>query len=235
MILNRQAISSALKLSLPVMFGYVPLGMAFGVLFVTQLDYAWWYAPFLSIFVYAGAAQILAVSLIGEQMNIFSVFIAIFVLNSRHIFYGMSLLEAFSGAGWRKFYLIFALTDETYSLLTARERSQDKKFEIETDFYISLFNQSYWILGSVLGAYLTSELPFNSNGIEYALIALFVVLALEQFKLLQAKFAIYAGALASVIALAFFPAEHQLVLAIILVILAIWYQFKKKPKIIEKT
>lgn len=221
----------AFKLSIPVFFGYIPLGMAFGVLFATQLDFDWWYAPLMSLFIYAGAAQMLAVSLLATTMDIFSVFIAIFVINSRHIFYGMSLLEAFAGSGWRKVYLIFALTDETYSLLTSRNRTSNKAKEIQTDFYISLLNQFYWILGSGLGAYLTQELPFNSNGIEFALIALFVVLTLEQYKLLQAKFAIYAGALASLISLLFFPSEHQLVLAIILVILSIWYQFKKTAKV----
>lgn len=224
------SLKEAFKLSIPVFFGYIPLGMAFGVLFTTQLDFSWWYAPLMSVFVYAGAAQMLAVSLLFTKMDVLSVFLAIFVINSRHIFYGMSLLEAFAGSGWRKIYLIFALTDETYSLLTSRSRTGDKHKEIQTDFYISLLNQFYWVLGSALGAYLTNELPFNSNGIEYALIALFVVLTLEQYKVLQAKFAIYAGALASVLALAFFPTKHQLVLAIILVILAIWYQFKNSNK-----
>lgn len=227
--LNKSAFKTAFKLSIPVFFGYIPLGMAFGVLFATQLEFEWWYAALMSVFIYAGAAQILAVSLVAAHMNFFSVFIAIFVINSRHIFYGMSLLDAFSGSGWRKIYLIFALTDETYSLLTARPRTQNKNAEIKIDFYISLLNQTYWILGSVFGAYLTSELPFNSSGIDYALIALFLVLTLEQYKILQTKFAIYAGALASVFALVFFPSEHRLVLAIIVVVLAIWYQFKKQP------
>ncbi|HDZ37051.1 MAG TPA: branched-chain amino acid ABC transporter permease, partial [Marinobacter sp.] len=121
--------SLVFRLTLPILFGYLPLGMAFGVLFTTQLDYAWWAAPLMGVVVYAGAGQILAVSLLAASAGLLEVFVAMFVLNARHLFYGLSLLRQFRGAGWRKLYLIFGLTDETYSLLTSRQRSHDSIHE----------------------------------------------------------------------------------------------------------
>ena len=119
------------RLTLPILFGYIPLGMAFGVLFTTQLDYAWWVAPLMGLVIYAGSGQILAVSLLAANAGLLEVAVAMFVLNARHLFYGLSLLGRFRGAGWRKGYLIFGLTDETYSLLTSRSLSSDKHHEQE--------------------------------------------------------------------------------------------------------
>lgn len=216
---------SAFKLSLPVFFGYVPLGMAFGVVFSTQLDYAWWFAPLMSLLVYAGAAQLLAVSLLLNQTGLIEVFIAMLVLNARHVFYGLSLLEAFKGAGWRKPYLIFGLTDETYSLLTSRSRTQDRQREQRLDFQITLMNQSYWILGSALGAWLGQAVAFDATGIEFALVALFIVLCIEQYKALQSPFPIWAGLVSALIAVFVFPQSQQLLIAIFLVCLALFWQY----------
>lgn len=144
----------AFKLTLPILFGYIPLGMAFGVLFTTQLDYPWWIAPLMGLVIYAGAGQILAVSLLAANAGLLEVAIAMFVLNARHLFYGLSLLGQFRDAGWRKVYLIFGLTDETYSLLTSRPRSSNRQLEQRVDFRITALNQSYWIAGCTMGLYL---------------------------------------------------------------------------------
>ena len=173
----------AFKLTLPILFGYIPLGMAFGVLFTTQLDYPWWIAPLMGLVIYAGAGQILAVSLLTANAGLVEVAVAMFVLNARHLFYGLSLLGQFRGAGWRKAYLIFGLTDETYSLLTSRPRSANREQEQHVDFRITAMNQGYWIVGCTLGAVLGKTVAFNSTGIEFALVALFIVLTIEQLKL----------------------------------------------------
>lgn len=217
---------SAFRLTLPVLFGYVPLGMAFGVLFTAQLDYSWWVAPLMAITIFAGAAQILAVSLLAAHTDLLAVFIAILVLNSRHLFYGLSLLGRFSGAGWRKIYLVFGLTDETYSLLTSRPRGTDREAELKTDFRITLYNQSYWVIGCFLGAWLGSTVTFNSTGIEFALVALFIVLTIEQYKVLQQTLPLWIGASAAGIAVALLPAAHQLVGAIVLVTVALLVNYR---------
>ncbi|KEF32511.1 AzlC family protein [Marinobacter nitratireducens] len=204
-------------LTLPVLFGYLPLGTAFGVLFSTQLEYAWWIAPLMGIVIYAGAGQILAVSLLAAHAGLLEVFVAMFVLNARHLFYGLSLLGRFRGARWRKPYLIFGLTDETYSLLTSRARSEDREHEQEIDFRITAFNQCYWVIGCTIGALLGKNVAFDSTGIEFALVSLFIVLTIDQLKALGEGFPIWIGAGAAAIAVWLIPPSHQLIGAIAIV------------------
>jgi 4-azaleucine resistance transporter AzlC len=218
---------SVFRLTLPILFGYIPLGMAFGVLFVTQLDYAWWAAPLMGVLIYAGAGQILAVSLLATHAGLLEVFVAMFVLNARHLFYGLSLLGRFRGAGKRKLYLIFGLTDETYSLLTSRPRGYDRSQEQEVDFRITGFNQLYWVVGCTLGALLGSNVTFDSTGIEFALVALFIVLTIEQYKSLGDSIPIWTGAAAAGIAMLVLPPAHQLIGAIAIVTGVLLMQYRK--------
>ncbi len=218
---------SVFRLTLPILFGYLPLGMAFGVLFVTQSDYVWWAAPLMGVLIYAGAGQILAVSLLATHAGLLEVFVAMFVLNARHLFYGLSLLGRFQGAGKRKLYLIFGLTDETYSLLTSRPRGSDRSFEQEIDFRITGFNQIYWVIGCALGALLGSNVSFDSTGIEFALVALFIVLTIEQYKSLGDSIPIWTGAAGAGIAMLVLPPAHQLIGAIAIVTGALLIQYRK--------
>lgn len=219
--------NTVFRLTLPILFGYLPLGMAFGVLFTTQLDYPWWIAPLMGVVIYAGAGQILAVSLLAANAGLAEVAVAMFVLNARHLFYGLSLLGQFRGAGWRKGYLIFGLTDETYSLLTSRPRGTDKHHEQQVDFRITAFNQAYWVAGCTLGALLGEMVAFNSTGIEFALVALFIVLTIEQFKALGDAFPIWSGALAAGVAMLLVPPAHQLIAGITLVTLVLLFHYRQ--------
>lgn len=219
--------NTVFRLTLPILFGYLPLGMAFGVLFTTQLDYPWWIAPLMGVVIYAGAGQILAVSLLAANAGLAEVAVAMFVLNARHLFYGLSLLGQFRGAGWRKGYLIFGLTDETYSLLTSRPRGTDKHHEQQVDFRITAFNQAYWVAGCTLGALLGEMVAFNSTGIEFALVALFIVLTIEQFKALGDAFPIWSGALAAGVAMLLVPPAHQLIAGITIVTLVLLVHYRQ--------
>jgi 4-azaleucine resistance transporter AzlC len=214
-------------LTLPILFGYIPLGMAFGVLFVTQLDYVWWAAPLMGVLIYAGAGQILAVSLLATHAGLLEVFVAMFVLNARHLFYGLSLLGRFQGAGRRKLYLIFGLTDETYSLLTSRSRGADRNHEQDIDFRITGFNQIYWVVGCAMGALLGTNVTFDSTGIEFALVALFIVLTIEQYKALGDSMPIWTGAAAAGFAMLVLPPPHQLIGAIAIVTGVLLIQYRK--------
>lgn len=224
--MSARPLSIALTLSAPILFGYVPLGMAFGVVFSAQLDYAWWVAPLMGLVIYSGATQLLAVSLLLASTGLMEAFIALLLLNTRHLFYGLSLLEHFRAAGWRKPYLIFALTDETYSLMASRPRGPDRRHEQQVDFFINLLSQSYWILGSALGAWLGHVLVFDATGIEFALVALFIVLCIEQYKVLQSGFPIFIGTLAGLVAVLLLPQNHQLAMAILLVCLVLLGQYR---------
>lgn len=169
----------AFRASLPVLFGYLPLGMAFGVLFVSELDYAWYFATLMGLLIYAGSAQFLAVGLIANQAGLLEVGIAILLLNARHLFYGLSLVSELKIKGWRRWYLIFALTDETYSLITSLPAEQR-----DQNFYwkIAGLNQFYWVSGCTIGALIGVGLSIPNTGLEFVLPALFMVLCVEQYR-----------------------------------------------------
>lgn len=170
----------ALRASLPVLFGYLPLGMAFGVLF-SDLGYHWIFATLMGLFVYAGAGQFLAVGLLANHAALMEIAVTTFLLNSRHLFYGISLVGRLRNRSWRRLYQIFGLTDETYSLLTSTQLPEGLD-EAAFQFRVTLFNQLYWILGCTLGAWLGGQINFSTAGIEFVLPALFMVLVIEQYR-----------------------------------------------------
>ncbi len=211
---NKDIFVSALKTTIPVFLGYIPLGMAFGFLLAGE-GYHWGYAFLMSLFVYAGSGQFLAVALLAAGAGLTEFVIATLLLNLRHAFYGLSLLEKFSDTGKVKPYLIFALTDETYALLTTTEvppGSSKSRFY----FYIAALDHLYWILGSVLGAVLGSLLDLNLQGMSFVLTALFVVLTIEQYFSSEVRFPFIAAVGAGVLSLVVFSPDNMLLTSIIL-------------------
>jgi 4-azaleucine resistance transporter AzlC len=170
----------AFPYTIPVLLGYLAIGIAFGLL-LKNAGYPWYLAPIMSILVYAGALQYLAVGLLAANVSIAEAAILALVVNARHMVYGLSLLEKYKGAGLRKPYLVFALTDETYALVTSTEPPAGLD---RIGFYaaVSLLDQCYWVAGSAIGAIAGSFLPFDMKGLDFALTALFVVLLVEQLK-----------------------------------------------------
>ncbi|WP_240704123.1 AzlC family ABC transporter permease [Cobetia marina] len=210
----RQAWREALRQTLPVMFGYIPLGAAFGVLF-TQLPLSPWLGLLMSVIILAGAGQFLAVALLGAGAGVTEVAVATLLLNSRHLFYGLSLLERFREAGIAKLYLIFGLTDETYSLLSSLPRSgeRDDKAARRNDqrlmLRITALNQLWWVLGTALGL-AAGQLTFDSSGIEFALTALFVVLGIEQWYALRERWPFLLGLVITLAGLWVLPHDQLL-------------------------
>lgn len=202
---------AAFKASLPVMFGYVPLGMAFGILF-QDLGYPWYFSPLMGLIVFAGAAQFMAVGLLAAHAGLVEIAISTLILNSRHMFFGVSLLSRYRGRGLKKLYLIFGLTDETYSLITSTQ-PPDPEHEQDYYFAITAFNQSYWVLGCALGAILGQAMTFDTTGMDFALTALFAVLMIEQWKQLREPMPFLLAVACSVIAMVLFK-EQMLLLAI---------------------
>lgn len=175
----KKTIFQAFKTTIPVLFGYITLGIAFGLV-LTEANYPWWLAPVMSVFMYAGAAQFIAIGLFAAGTPLTAILITEALVNIRHIVYGLSLITKFRGTkGWKP-YLIFALTDETYSLLTTVDVPEDSN---PATFYglVSLFDHSYWITGSILGALIGNFIPFDLTGVDFALTALFAVLTVEQY------------------------------------------------------
>jgi 4-azaleucine resistance transporter AzlC len=207
--MTRAGFFATVKITAPVFFGYIAIGIPFGLLLV-DAGYPAILAPLMSVVIYAGAGQYLAVSLFAAGANLPSILLAMLLLNVRHCVYGLSLIEKFRDAGRWKPYLIFALTDETYALLTASAPPQGIS---PADFYgtVSLLNQCYWTAGSVIGAVAGSLIPFSFEGVDFALTALFAVLLTDRLKKTRDALPVIVGAAAAALAVLFVPSEHILV------------------------
>ena len=178
--MDRKALAAAFPVTVPVLMGYLAIGMAFGFM-LQAIGYNFIWAFFMSLTIYAGSGQYLGVSLLSSAASLGTVALMTLLINFRHLVYGLSMLEKFRGMGWRKFYMIFSLTDETYALLSSAQAPvgvDPKKFY----FAIALLDQSYWIIGSVIGAVAGEILPISTEGIDFAMTALFVVIAVDQWK-----------------------------------------------------
>ncbi len=180
MTFHKPTISASLKASSPVFFGYISIGFAFGFLLV-KAGFSWVWAPVMCVIIFAGAAQFVSISLLLSDKSIWEIGLAILLINARHMVYGLSLLDRFKPFKKFKYYIIYGLTDETYALLTSIEPPEGSSPEV-FDFWVTAFNHSYWILGSLLGALLGTGVSFNAPGLEFALTALFIVLTIEQIK-----------------------------------------------------
>ena len=222
-------IKAAFKVSIPIMMGYCVLGFAFGLLLVS-FDYSWYLAPLMSIFIYAGALQFVAINFFNIKAGLIDIAIASWFVNLRQSFYGLSLLKKYKKAGRLKAYLIFGLTDETYGILTTIDEDDHLKKEWYY-FFLTLFNQSYWLLGSTLGAIVGSAIEFNTAGLEFSLTALFIVLCLEQYKKIKNNIPFLIAILVSVFSLIFIPSDKMLVFSIGL---ALIFLFSLKSKIEKK-
>lgn len=198
-IMNRKIITSAFKVTLPVFFGYLTLGIAFGLV-LTQANYPWFLAPVMSIIMFAGAAQFIAVGLFAAGTPLYAILITEALVNIRHIVYGLSLISKYKNCKKWKPYLIFALTDETYSILTTTDVPENCDKE---SFFgaVSLLDQSYWVLGSTIGAIAGQLIPFDLTGVDFALTALFVVLTIEQIRKTKDAVPIIIGAIATLAAI----------------------------------
>ena len=177
--MKNKALKTVFWDTVPVMTGYLFLGVSFGIL-LGETGYGLPWAFSMALFMYAGSAQFLSVSLLANHASLLSTGIAVFLLNARHIFYGISLIDTYKGTGKKKPYLIFALTDETYSLVS-RTQPPVGLSRHGYCFLVSLFDQIYWVTGSVLGSLAGSLIPINYEGIEFVLTALFVTIFVEQW------------------------------------------------------
>ena len=195
--------------------GYIPLGTVFGFLFV-QAGGAWWLAICASLLVYAGAAQYMMIPLLAAGMSVPSIALATLIINSRHIFYGLSLLNRLPRSRWQRWYVIFGLTDETYSLITTLPAGSDER----SMFRVTLFNQGWWVLGTALGALIGAQAQITLVGLDFALVALFCVLTVEQWRTRKSSAPLWIALLAFAIA---YPlsARHAMVISIALSVLAV--------------
>lgn len=201
----KKYISFAFYKTIPVLLGYLFLGLAFGLL-LQEAGYSFWWALLSSTIIYAGSIQFVLVSFLGGGTSLPVVAVMTLLINSRHAFYGLSFVEKFRQMKTYP-YMVFSLTDETYSLLcstTVPEGMDEKK----AFFLISLFDQCYWITGSVLGGALGEILPFDMTGIDFAMTALFVTIFIDQWRSAKSHLPALIGFCSGVICLLIFGGSN---------------------------
>jgi len=218
--MNRKHFKIVLRDTLPVLTGYLFLGIGFGILLKEKTDLGILWSVGMAVFMLAGSGQYLAVSLMADKASLISAAIATFLINARHIFYGISLIEPYKGAK-KKPYMIFALTDETYSLVTQNEPPEGMRRHSYC-FWVSLMDQLYWIIGCAIGN-LLGALPIDFSGIEFVLTALFVTMFVEQWLTHKNHIPAIIGVGATAICLAIFGRDIFLIpsMALIAVLLTI--------------
>lgn len=177
--MNKSLLRTAFLDTVPVMTGYVFLGFGFGILMHQSGFDALW-ACAMSLLIYAGSMQYVAVSLLTSGAGLLVTAMTTFVVNARHLFYGISMVDTYKGTGKKKPYLIFGLTDETYSLVS-RDSLPDGVSKTGYCFWVTLFDHVYWVSGTLLGALAGTILPVDYEGVEFALTALFVTIFVEQW------------------------------------------------------
>jgi 4-azaleucine resistance transporter AzlC len=206
-------------LSVPVAMGYIPLGMVFGFLFV-QAGGAWWMAMLASVVIYAGAAQFMMVPMVAAGLPIATIALATAVVNLRHVFYGLSLLHTLPKRWSAKAYLVFGLTDETYSVLTTLPPGATTKDMV----VVTVLNQAWWITGTTVGAIIGAQAQVQLVGLDFALAALFAVLAVEQWRSSSSAQALWVALVAYVLALWVWPQQALLVAIALSVVAGLWLQ-----------
>ncbi|MDR1930732.1 MAG: AzlC family ABC transporter permease [Treponema sp.] len=202
---------SALKYSFPVFLGYITIGIAFG-LFTADAGYPWWIAVLTSLVIYAGAGQFIAVGLFAAGAGLAECMLIELVVNARHMAYGLTMLKRFKNARPYKWYLIFALSDETFALLSSLPEEQSAPRFL---FLVSILNQGYWVAGTLIGALAGSLIPFDTEGVGFALTALFVVLMIEQMRRVKNPLVFISSAAAAVLGVIFLPPRLALLGAMI--------------------
>lgn len=210
-------IKKAIITTIPVMTGYIVLGIGFGIL-LQKSGYGFGWALLMSVCIYAGSMQYAGIGLLTGGASLITVALTTLMVNARHLFYGISLIDKYKGMGKKKPYLIFGLSDETYALVV-KDNSDVKEENIgKFCFLITLFDQIYWVIGSLLGVLLGVMLEgVNTDGIDFVLTALFVTIVTDQWLKTKNHLPAIIGALASVVAVIIFGSANFLIPAMIFI------------------
>ena len=209
----------ALVDTVPVLIGYLFLGIGFGVI-LYDAGYGLPWAVGMSVLIYSGSMQYLAVELLGSGASLVMTALTTLMVNARHLFYGISVIELYRPLRRSKPYMLFALTDENYSIICGKAAPRDVD-RYSYYFFVTLFNHSYWIVGSALGSLLGSVIPFNTEGIDFALTALFVTIFVDQWCSTKRHLPVITGALCSLLCLVVFGGERFLIPSMLLITLAL--------------
>ncbi len=217
--MKRKIVTQVFVQSLPVLAGYVVLGIGFGIL-LRNAGYGVGWALAMSLLIFAGSMQYVGVGLLTGGASVLTTALTTLMVNARHLFYSISMVDTYKDAGKYKPYMIFGLTDETYSLLCDGKTPEGADPSLYR-FLVTLFNQSYWVTGSVLGSLLGAVLPFSTAGIEFSMTALFIASFTEQWLTSHDHIPALTGLLSTLLCLAVFGRERFLIPAMLLITLVL--------------
>lgn len=215
--MKKRAFLAAFPYTIPIGTGFLALGFAYGI-YMSSFGFSFIYPMLMSMLIFAGSMEILSVSLLLSPYNPIYVFFLTLMVNARHLFYGISLLDKYRNTGAKKLYLIFGLCDESFSLnysITPQD-DIDKGWFM---FFITLLNQVYWVFSSTLGGILGSYINFNSKGVEFALPALFIVIFLDQWLNTTNHIPAIIGVVSTLVSLIVLGPSNFMIPAMILIIL----------------
>ena len=219
-------IGFAFHKTIPVMLGYLFLGMAFGLL-LQNAGYSFLWAFLSSLIIYAGSMQFVLVTLLTGGVSLIHTALMTLFINGRHIFYGLSFVEKYKKMGKAYPYLVFSLTDETYSVLCGTHVPEDMD-EKKVFFWISFLDQCYWVIGSTLGGLAGQYITFDSTGIDFSMTALFVVIVIEQWQEKEAHISAIIGVVCGIVFLLIFGADRFILPALLCAMMALIIMHKVK-------
>ena len=211
----------AFKDTIPVLTGYITLGIGFGIIMAAK-GFGLPWALALSVFLFAGSMQYAAVALLTGGASLATTALTTLAINARHLFYGLSIIDKYKGLKGKAF-LMFGLTDETYALVCNDAAVQDLNKEERNKYYLLVtgLDYSYWIIGTAVGSLIGTLVQFNSAGIDFALTALFLTIFVEQWLTTKNHLAAITGVVMSFICLLIFGADNFLIPAMILIAVAL--------------
>lgn len=175
----KQAFQAAFPYTIPIFAGFWFLGMTYGI-YMNVFGFSFWYPMLMSLTIFAGSIEFVTVNMLLGAFNPLQALALALMINARHLFYGISMLDKYKGTGWKKLYLIFGMCDESFSINYTAEipPNVDRGWFM---FFVTLLNQIYWVSGATLGGLFGSLIPFNTEGLEFVLTAMFVVIFLDQW------------------------------------------------------
>lgn len=230
--MKKKAFKAALPYTLPICVGFLFLGMSYGFLMRSK-GFSFIYPMLMSLFIFAGSMEFLTVNLLLSAFNPLYAFFLTLMVNARHLFYGISMLEKYKNIGWKKFYLIYGMCDESFTIncTVTPPPEVDKGWFM---FFVTLLNHLYWVTGATLGALLGYVVHFDTTGIEFVMTALFVVMFINQWEENREHGPALIGLGCSLLCLLLFGADNFILPAMALIILCFTLNRKRNRKEMEK-
>lgn len=221
------AFKTAFPYTIPIFAGFLFLGMTYGI-YMNVSGFSFWYPMLMSLTIFAGSIEFIAVNLLLGSFNPLQAFVMTLMINARHLFYGISMLDRYKGTGWKKPYLIFGLCDESFSI----NYTADIPPEVDRGwfmFFVTLLNHFYWFSGATLGGIFGSFIHFNTEGLDFVMTAMFVVIFLEQWLKEKNHISALLGFCLSILCLIAFGESNFMIPAMLSILLALTAMQKRIP------